>query len=365
MTARFDRVLVGSSPGMMLEACVYAGRGERVCIVDRAERPGGAWATLDILSVPGIESGPHFFQSRADLAFLAEELKCELMRVPRPFWKISYRGFRFRATDRFAKLFVGLLQVARLALKGRRRLRDVPDDRVSRLGDILRQFAFHLMGYRESTDYFDGGCGQFVDAAAALSLRRGVEFRTGELRHVRCVDGGLSCALADGEPIECGELLVTCRSVIPEVETPAGARRFSAVEAWRNQLHLRVRSPQPIEFYLARFVGYGMFAVVNLSLIGNDRPVDGTTMLAVTLSDMSEPKSPDRGLAQATLDRLVQSGVVAEGTELLEFAATRYRDFRMAPRDYSEIERISAGRVRRVGDVDLSVWLEDLAARWN
>jgi len=365
VTVRFDKVLVGSSPGMMLEASVYAGRGERVCIVDRAERPGGAWATLDLLSVPGIESGPHFFQSRADLSFLAGALEFELRPVPRPFWKISYRGLRFRASDRFAKLFVGLLQVARLALKGRRRLRDVPDDRVSRLGDILRQIAFHLWGYRESTDYFDGGCGQFVDAAAALSLRRGVEFRTGELRNVQCAAGVLSCALAGGERIECAELLLTCRSVLPEIETPAGVRRLEVVEAWRNQLHLRVRSPQPVEFYVVRFVGYGMFAVVNLSLIGNDRPVDGTTMLAVTLSDMSEPKSPDRGLAQAAVERLVACGVLAEGTVLLEFAATRYRDFRMAPRDYSEIERISGGRVRRVGDVDLSVWLKDLAARWN
>jgi hypothetical protein len=365
VTARFDKLLVGSSPGMMLEACVHAGNGARVGIVDRSERPGGAWATLDLLATPGIESGPHFFQSRADLAFLAGSLDFRLMRVPRPFWMVSYRGLRFRATDRGGKLFVGLLQLARLALKGRRRLRDVPDDRVSRLGDILRQMAFHLSSYRESTDYFAGGCGDFVRSAAALAVRRGVEFRHGDLEAVRCADGALTCKLSSGERIECRELLVTCRSVLPVVETEAGPRTFNVVEAWRNQLHLLVRSPRPIDFYLVRFVGYGMFAVVNLSLIGNHRSTGGASALAVTLSDMSEARRLDREFAQATLDRLVRAGLLAEGTELLQFESTRYRDFRMTPHDYAAIERMSGGRIRKVGDVDLAVWLKDLAARWN
>jgi hypothetical protein len=364
VTARFDKVLVGSSPGMMLEACVLAQAGARVCVLDRGARPGGAWATLDVLATPGIESGPHFFQSRADLGFLSRSAEFRLMRVPRPFWKVSYHGLRFTATDRFGKLFVGLLQLARIAVKGRG-LRDVPDDRVSRLGDIFRQMAFHVSRYRESTDYFEGGCGPFVQSVAALAASRGVEFRNGELQGVRCRDGGLACTLAGGERLESDELLVTCRSVLPEVEADGERRSFAVVKAWRNQLHLLVRSPRPIDFYLVRFVGFGMFAVVNLSLIGNHPAAGGTCALAVTLSDMSQARELDRAFAESTLDRLVKGGVLAAGTELLGFASTAYRDFRMTPHDYAAIERMSGGRIRKVGDVDLSVWLQDLAARWN
>ncbi len=57
----FDAVFVGASPIVLCKALEYARAGRTVCVVDKSEALGGAWATMDLFGVGSIEFSPHIF----------------------------------------------------------------------------------------------------------------------------------------------------------------------------------------------------------------------------------------------------------------------------------------------------------------
>ncbi len=69
----YDRVMVGSSPCHLLEACACALAGANVAIVDSNDNPGGAWRTVQCKMHRGVELAPHYFHSNpATEKYMAE-----------------------------------------------------------------------------------------------------------------------------------------------------------------------------------------------------------------------------------------------------------------------------------------------------
>lgn len=56
---RFDAVFIGSSPVSLCRALQCAEAGQKVCVVERMDRLGGAWATEDCLGLLDVETSPH------------------------------------------------------------------------------------------------------------------------------------------------------------------------------------------------------------------------------------------------------------------------------------------------------------------
>lgn len=357
----FDTAIIGTSPGALMEALILARSGRKVCMVDRNPSPGGAWAVLDSFNLPNIESGPHFFQSHIDLSFLEGDIPFKLMPVPRTQWMLSIRGFAFKASDRLAKLTVSALQIAHCFLKRKRSgFRNVSDDRISKFSGAWSKLVYHMFHFRESTRYFQGGCGEFVQGLHEAASKEGITIFNDSLVSVDTTKEQLRLDCESGRVIECNRLLLTGRSTLGQVN----GEPQECLSVHRNQVHLLVKTPHPLEWYLHRFYGLGYFAVVNLTKIGNHEDGNHTSLIAATLSDMSEPKILDQEKAKSVFEDLVAKKLLPKEAELLEYQASTWDDSRLHYDAYEKLQQTSSGRVTLVGNIDLALWIQDIEKRW-
>lgn len=94
----FDDVVIGSSPLMLMHAGLLGRQGRRVCLVERAERLGGAWQTARLDNGEDIEIACHLIEvfpgiyelleSASGVAFVP--LNPQPIRVHRSGWTVPY-----------------------------------------------------------------------------------------------------------------------------------------------------------------------------------------------------------------------------------------------------------------------------------
>jgi hypothetical protein len=58
----YDLVIIGSSPIALLEALSRSDNGQRVAVVDKSERIGGAWSLVDVFGWKGVEISAHIMR---------------------------------------------------------------------------------------------------------------------------------------------------------------------------------------------------------------------------------------------------------------------------------------------------------------
>lgn len=77
-----DCLFIGSSPFSILEALYQSSLGKRTLVVDSASTYGGAWRTLSICGVQGVDLGCHEIGSDPDLEmFLTQCMGCRLVSL--------------------------------------------------------------------------------------------------------------------------------------------------------------------------------------------------------------------------------------------------------------------------------------------
>ena len=63
----YQDIVIGSSPLMLLQAHCLAKKGRRVCVLERSERLGGAWRTVNIGNAIDVEIACHVIEVFPDL----------------------------------------------------------------------------------------------------------------------------------------------------------------------------------------------------------------------------------------------------------------------------------------------------------
>jgi len=91
----FDSVLVGTSPLMLVEAARLGQAGNRVLLIDRHPRLGGAWCTGTLGRFSDLEMGCHYVERNEQSYRLIESIIDEPMpdMEPQPF--LIWKGLRF------------------------------------------------------------------------------------------------------------------------------------------------------------------------------------------------------------------------------------------------------------------------------
>ena len=107
----------------------------------------------------------------------------------------------------------------------------------------------------------------------------------------------------------------------------------------RNQIHFLVKTPQPLKWYLHRFYGLGYFAVVNLTKIGNHTKGANVSLIAATLSDMSESRIVGQEKANSVFEDLVAKKLLPKETELMEYQASTWDDSRLHYDAYEKLKK--------------------------
>jgi hypothetical protein len=82
----FDVAIVGSSPISLLEAVYQLDCGKRVLILEKNERCGGAWKSIDICGIADADLGCHSIGNDARISsFLRDYIGCHISCLEEPF----------------------------------------------------------------------------------------------------------------------------------------------------------------------------------------------------------------------------------------------------------------------------------------
>ena len=358
----YDLVLIGTSPGMLLEAINASRSGDEVLVIDAQRDIGGAWSCISALGHEGLECGPHFFQSAPDLSVLKDEFEFAVTTVPKIRWKIHVRTVRLECSDRSAKIIAQLLIVAsrgKSVLFGKR---GVYEDRWSDMRRSLREIFFLIFQYREARQYLLHGSGPIVQNIYQAAMDGGVRFMNERIVELRKSDEFVSIGLETGKKIRTKKVGISTRTVLTKVKFPLFEKKLDSIDLFRNQIFLKVRTKTPVDFYAYRSIGCGFFAVANLSLIQNARSEPNEYLLVMTLSDMGQPL--DIVDFQTYLDQLVSLNILPNESTLIGGHSSVYRDSRHSMSDYECIVSRSEGMVECLGDIDFARWIEMISAKW-
>jgi phytoene dehydrogenase-like protein len=93
----YDTILVGSSPLNLLEAIYLKQKGQKVLVIDRQSKIGGAWATTELNGLPDLEIGCHIWDIIPEvITFLGRYLELDLQPLqPQPRIKYGKTSFPY------------------------------------------------------------------------------------------------------------------------------------------------------------------------------------------------------------------------------------------------------------------------------
>ena len=91
----FDKLYVGSSPIMMLDALNSSLKAEKVLIIDKDIQLGGAWKGIDLFGFRNLENAVHYLlPNKEGYNFLQKYFNIELEDSSRKFYAVRLFGIK-------------------------------------------------------------------------------------------------------------------------------------------------------------------------------------------------------------------------------------------------------------------------------
>ena len=92
---KFDKIYIGSGPLMMLDALNNGIKGEDILIIDRGEKLGGSWRSIDLFGQKDLENAVHYLlPNKKGYQFLDKFFDAELEKCTGKFYAIKIFGFK-------------------------------------------------------------------------------------------------------------------------------------------------------------------------------------------------------------------------------------------------------------------------------
>lgn len=277
----YDTVIVGSSPVCLIDA-IFLGRiGREVLVVDRRDRLGGAWSTVDIPGYPNLERAPRvFLKNPLAYRFMESELGFSLIATePQALWRSQRVPFRSYKDELLRELafyravfFPSLLRLCASVKNSLVSIRyggDIsPDvDQSSNSESLSDQIkclfnnsfprihkafkrcfkAFKDDTFRQPKKHLfpRGGSREMIQILSSKLTEAGVNIKLNT--EVQAIDsnikpGSIAVKLA-GEWVYCQELVITRKTGVGEVITDVGTFDISEGQSNHPHLYLIVEDP--------------------------------------------------------------------------------------------------------------------------
>ncbi len=92
---KFDKIYVGSSPVMMLDALNSSLQKQKILIIDKEKALGGAWKSIDLFGYQGLENAVHYLlPNRNSYSFLEDIFDIELENSNRKYYAVKIFGIK-------------------------------------------------------------------------------------------------------------------------------------------------------------------------------------------------------------------------------------------------------------------------------
>jgi hypothetical protein len=362
--ARYDRLIVGSSPIALIEALYLGLQDHRCLVVDRADRIGGQWALEDVPHYSNVELGPHYFGTTRPAIEVLNLLGLQMESVrPRERWFLSDRflgkthvGFERRWVESVSNGYTNAGPIGRAKSLLRFAAGAAKND--------LNPFASrrHLIFPRL-------GLPAMLARLSALLQAAGVDVWLGrELTDVRIdTRGGSATAMIDGKLVDCGQIVVTNFSRLGGLTVDGN--RLPVDRATRIkllQLRLVVDDPGGPAFSILKFpknahvIDY-VADVTCHATAGAGAPPHGRVLLA--RMDAHQPQNED--VLAKVMDLLRAKGFVGPKAQVIWHGwHASDRGYR-SDTDWRILAGLAGDRIRPLETSSMGTALTRHQARWR
>ncbi len=362
---RYDRIVVSTSPVPLIEAIYLRLTGHSCLVVDRAEKIGGAWGVTDLPHYSDAEEGPHYFAVTPAVLDLLNLLGLEMERLtPRERWFLRGR-------------FLGIDDVTYDRHWVRTVSHTYPGSPLLHRAKVISQFARQLVqtglnpwATKRYMTYPRRGLPGMLSRFAALMDTVGVDLRLEcELTDIRIeTDRDTTVAVVDGEPIACGEVVLTSYSRLASLEVDGHSVTLPTSSSVRLlDLQLLLDDPRSRRFSVLKFpkgeaiIDY-VTDVTALAVPRTETPQHGRFLLARCVQP-DLPQTEDS--ARAVIDLLKSRDCIAPEARML-WHSWYYSDRECrSDEDWNGLSADHGIRIRALDTASLGTALAKYEPRWR
>lgn len=336
-TDLLDILCLGTSPLMMIEGLRQVRAGRSVAFVDDGELAGGSWRTRPGLGFDRVEPGVHLIENRPPVnALLVRLLGERILESPagENFGLVAGRRLGAGPT----RVLLHGLVAAKAALRA--------DLEKARL--IGRSAALSLRSWGAPFLYPEGGAAELIDALKSRLEQEGARFYMGaRVERIRERRDHIE-AVAGSRTIGARRLTLSSRAhALVE-----GSPDLSFESAVVHCLTLRVAAPSVAFNGYVEVLGDALLKRVrNVTSFTRPAPPAGEAVISVQIRRAGD--RTDEQLAEATLRRLIDLGLLPDGVRPLDFMRTDTRLDTMRDADLMELAARHA-RIEALRSTDLA-----------
>lgn len=357
---KFDIVVAGSSPIMLIEAYFHALSGKTVAILEEAAHPGGAWYTRDIWGLKSIEMGCHILEkyNGAAYRFLKNRIGMVLVPVrPQPIAILDHMTISQQLNSLWydIRCFLGAVLTLRIKV----------------IPSLFLRFLRTFTGIIMFSDYLypENGCGRMIEVLVELNKKAGVNFFfNSTLRSVHINDAGPNyCETASGR-IDFKQLIASPNLRVDRVYHTG--RQIEVPKRESKVLHviLDLEAEKKNNFSYVNILNKNSF-IIRVSDVGDrnfkrgELIAKGRLIVCVQLERNIENRITNQ-LAEKTLEELVRLGLLRSDASVKQHHVEYFSASSINPSAISTFRKKLQPHVTLLDTSDLTAGIAYYAQRW-
>lgn len=373
MDAHYDFFMIGSSPVSVLEAMAHRDRGEKVAIVDSADKFGGAWRLIDSFGWKNVEVSAHIMRDfypgydylRDHLGVQFEVLHPQPAQVFVSEDKVKYHArYNFRWFTEAIIWFNNTLRKKPLTAL----LKNLRQDALAPLKSMLVLFLRDAKRGFPKILYPVGGCLELLSRLEEGCRDKGVEIFLG--RGVDSINIDLETRSAelkiDGQTVSAKKVGFTRNSKLTDVSVDGASLSCEAEPLITHHAHfLFSQESDEKNFSFARYRDdpyYHMVSDVTNYAEPGERNGQQTRIITAWLRIDVDHSNVN---GKEYFDRLKVVGAVDRQCDLLDWRIATFESYSLTNETIAEFETKSNHCLNYVETGDLTRDVESYSAKWD
>lgn len=373
MSITYDYVGIGSSPISLIEALERRRRGQRVAIVERAERIGGAWQLVEVFGWKNVEISAHIMRAwPGGYDYFQNRLNVSLETLdPQPSQIVVHENNSLLRYNYNHKWMNELAVLKRRFKRKEIRISDVLGNPGATIlmpfKSILHYFLKDLLKLFPKVKYPLGGTRELVDHLKTACENAGVELRVGSIIQSISINRdqqNIEVGIGD-ETVHAKELGFTQNSDFGELHIDGERVHVPVSTDDTSHVHFLYDPKGLPGFSFVRFLDdryYHMISDVTQYAQPGPEAKDGHRIIAAWLNGDSVN---DGQAAERHFEHLKKMKLVPKRGRLLDWEARTFKRNRIADSAIKELRQSSSGLLQYLETGDLTRDVEFYAPEWT
>jgi len=240
---KYDVIFIGTSIICVLEAVYQNLCGKSVLMVDRQDKMGGAWATLNLFGLHDVENAIHYFLPDSyALEFMRNVLKFNVATCPRKYRILPLifgQYLKFNFDNKLGCCLAGIQECIRYS-----KIKQIPKK-------VFRLIKDFILKQRTPSFYVDGGTPEMLKKVNSILASSSVKVKYSTFIKRIHIDSNTQTVevFVGNKKLLAKNIYFTNSSRIPKLTSPQGIFYVHEKKCLRPSLHLLVSDDSPSLMY--------------------------------------------------------------------------------------------------------------------